>query len=117
MSDILLYIAGGSILLGAFFGLLAALGILRLPDLYTRMHAASKAGTLGAGLIFFAILILNLAPLNIGIILLSLAGFLFLLFTAPISAHLLARATYIAGYKPDASTQINALEEKDIDLY
>nr|WP_272210627.1 monovalent cation/H(+) antiporter subunit G [Marinicella sp. W31]MDC2876528.1 monovalent cation/H(+) antiporter subunit G [Marinicella sp. W31] len=42
-------------LAGALFALTAAIGVLRLPDLYSRMHAASKAGTVGAGLIFLAI--------------------------------------------------------------
>src|SRR5690606_16047940 len=39
---------------GSVFSLLAAVGLLRFPDLYTRMHAASKAGTIGSGLLLFA---------------------------------------------------------------
>ena len=42
-------------LVGAVFTLLAAIGIVRLPDLYTRMHAASKAGSVGAGFILIAV--------------------------------------------------------------
>ncbi len=42
------------LLSGALFALVAAIGIVRLPDLYTRMHAASKAGTVGSGLLLFA---------------------------------------------------------------
>ena len=41
---LLQYIAAAFVLVGAVFGLLAAIGIVRLPDLYTRLHAASKAG-------------------------------------------------------------------------
>ena len=39
---------------GAFFAFAAAIGVLRLPDLYSRMHAASKAGTVGSGLLLLA---------------------------------------------------------------
>ena len=49
------YIAGVLLLVGAMFSLLAAIGMLRLPDLYARMHAASKAGTMGSGLVLIAI--------------------------------------------------------------
>ena len=52
------YVAGIFMLAGSMFCLLAAVGILRLPDLYTRMHAASKAGTMGAGLLLAAIAII-----------------------------------------------------------
>ncbi|MEM8914940.1 MAG: monovalent cation/H(+) antiporter subunit G, partial [Pseudomonadota bacterium] len=42
-------IAGALVLFGSCFGLIAAIGVFRMPDLYVRMHAASKAGTLGVG--------------------------------------------------------------------
>ena len=45
------------LLVGAAFALIAAIGLLRLPDLYTRMHAASKAGTLGSGVLLIALAI------------------------------------------------------------
>ena len=48
------YLAATLMLIGAIFCALAALGVLRFPDLYTRLHAASKAGPLGAGLILLA---------------------------------------------------------------
>ncbi|CAN7480461.1 monovalent cation/H(+) antiporter subunit G [Pararhizobium sp. LjRoot235] len=81
---------------GSIFSLLAALGILRFPDLYTRMHAASKAGTVGSGLLLLAA---GLHALDIAILLRALAGFAFFVLTAPISAHLLAKAAHQAGYK------------------
>ena len=49
------YVASMMMIAGAIFSLLAAVGMLRLPDLYTRMHAASKAGIVGAGLILLAV--------------------------------------------------------------
>lgn len=105
--DILQYAAGVLILAGTVFSVLAAVGILRLPDLYTRMHAASKAGTMGSGLMLAAIAVVSLDG---SVILRALAGFLFLLLTAPLSAHLLARAAYAAGYSPSEMTVINDIE-------
>ncbi len=55
VEEIAAYAAGVLLLIGSVFSLLAAVGILRLPDLYTRMHAASKAGTMGSGLMLIAI--------------------------------------------------------------
>lgn len=82
------------LLFSAFFALTASLGILRFPDLYTRMHAASKAGTLASG---FALLAIAFIADGLPIILRAIAGILFFLLTAPISAHLLARAALISG--------------------
>ena len=109
IAELAAYLAGGIILVGAVFSLIAAIGILRLPDLYTRMHAASKAGTMGSGLTFVAIAVFSFdGP----VILRALVGFVFLLLTAPVSAHLLARAAYSAGYKPDVMTKIDDLADK-----
>lgn len=105
--EILGYVCGILLIVSAIFALAAAIGILRLPDLYTRTHAASKAGTLGAGLALIAIAIYSLDG---SVALRALAGFVFFLLTAPVSAHLLARAAYIAGYKPGENTTINELE-------
>lgn len=103
------YLAGIVMILGALFCLLAGFGILRLPDLYMRMHAASKAGTMGAGLSLAAI---ALVAFDGGVILRAIAGFVFLLLTAPVSTHLLARAAYLAGYSPSELTVTNEIESK-----
>jgi multicomponent Na+:H+ antiporter subunit G len=55
MSGIIDILTGLIIIVGAVFTLVAALGILRFPDLYSRSHAASKAGTLGSGLLLAAL--------------------------------------------------------------
>jgi multicomponent Na+:H+ antiporter subunit G len=85
--------AVGAVLLiaGGFFVLVAALGVLRLPDAFMRMHAATKAGTLGAGLVLVAAAVVfgELAVAVKGIVV-----FLFLLLTAPVAAHVLGRAAY-----------------------
>jgi len=83
-------------LAGAFFALAAAIGVLRLPDLYSRMHAASKAGTVGSGLLLLAAGIYS----GEGAILArAITGIVFLLLTAPVAAHLLAKAAHATGHK------------------
>ena len=78
---------------GGLFSVLAALGILRLPDFYTRMHAASKAGTIGSGLVLIAA---GLGSQDPAILIRALVGFVFFILTAPVSAHLLARAAHLS---------------------
>lgn len=104
MLEIASYVAGVLLLIGALFSVIAAIGIVRLPDLYTRMHSASKTGTMGAGLSFVAIAIV---AFDGPVILRAIVGFVFLMLTAPVSAHLLARAACLAGYKPANLTELN----------
>jgi len=85
------------VLLGAALTFVAALGLFRLPDLYTRMHAASKAGTVGSGLLLLAA---GLYSGELAVFARALAGFLFFILTAPVSAHLLARASHKTGHFP-----------------
>jgi len=95
--EIVAWIAALAIVAGGVFGLLAGVGMLRLPDLYTRMHAASKAGLVGAGLTFVGIAI---AAGDSSIVLRAVLGIVFLALTTPVSAHLLARAAIKAGHVP-----------------
>lgn len=83
------------IVVGALFALVAAIGINRLPDVYTRMHAASKAGTVGSGLLLIAV---GVHSQDLAVFGRALAGVLFFILTAPIAAHLLARAALKVGY-------------------
>lgn len=105
--EMLYYVAGALLIIGALFALLAVIGILRLPDIYTRMHAASKAGAVGSGAVLVAI---ALVSFDGAVILRAIAGIVFFMLTAPISAHLLARAAYAAGYKPWDKTVLDELE-------
>jgi multicomponent Na+:H+ antiporter subunit G len=82
-------IAGVLILGGAGFTLIAAIGIVRLPDLLTRMHASTKAGTLGSALVLAA---LATVFADTSITTKTVAAVLFLLLTAPIAAHMIGRA-------------------------
>jgi multicomponent Na+:H+ antiporter subunit G len=65
------------------------LGILRLPDVLTRMHASTKAGTLASALILVAV---ALEFQEMGVTAKAIAAILFLMLTAPIAAHMLGRS-------------------------
>ncbi|MBJ6120414.1 monovalent cation/H(+) antiporter subunit G [Sphingomonas mollis] len=79
--------------LGVGFLLVAAIGLVRLPDPFQRMHSATKAGTLGTSLIVLGVLLLDqTARLSTGLL-----TILFLLLTLPIGAQLLGRAAYLSG--------------------
>lgn len=76
--------------------LLAAIGLLRFPDFYSRAHAGTKAASLGAGLILCAaILPINDPDITIRVWL----TILFIFLTVPVAGHLLGRAAYLRGLK------------------
>ncbi len=76
---------------GAIFTLLGALGTLRMPDLYTRLQASTKAGTLGVSCIMVAAA-LHFMDLAVAVRAVLVVAFLFL--TAPVAAHIIARAAH-----------------------
>jgi multicomponent Na+:H+ antiporter subunit G len=88
------YLAALLVVVGSIFALTASIGLLRLPDLYTRMHAASKAGTLGSCVMLIA---LAVYADDLAVITRALGGVVFFLLTAPVSAHLLAKAAHASG--------------------
>jgi multicomponent Na+:H+ antiporter subunit G len=107
IAALLQYLAAVAVLAGAVFGLLAAIGVVRLPDLYTRLHAASKAGVVGSGLILIAVALISTdGP----VVLRAGLGVIFLLLSTPIAAHLLARAAHKAGELPTVSTTIEEID-------
>ena len=87
-------IAYGLMLIGALFTFIAAVGLLRLPDLFMRMHANTKSATLGIGFIMLGVAVYFS---EITTTTRALAVVIFLFITAPISSHLLARAAYFSG--------------------
>ena len=91
MSEIL---SSALILIGATFALLAGAGVVRMPDLFTRMQAATKASTLGIGCIILAVAV-HFGEL--GITTRALATIIFVFLTAPVAAHMIARAAYFVG--------------------
>lgn len=88
--------------------LVAGLGMLRMPDLLMRMHASSKAGTLGAVLILVAVAI-RFADTAIVMRVTLIVLFLFL--TAPLSAHMIARAGYRSGTPLSDETVVDEYRE------
>ncbi|WP_082145206.1 monovalent cation/H(+) antiporter subunit G [Microvirga massiliensis] len=79
---------------GAVICLIAAIGLLQLPDFFMRMHAATKAGVVGCGLVLIGVGFAYPSP----VIWMKIAiAIVFLLLTTPVTGHLLARAGYVAG--------------------
>lgn len=104
MSEILtalLVVAGG------LFALAAAVGVLRLPDVLIRMHASTKAGTLGCGLILVAVAV-HFG--ETGITARALAAIIFLIVTAPVAAHMIGRAAYRTGVPLWGQSVVDDLE-------
>lgn len=85
--------AGILIIIGTLFSFLSAIGILRLPDVYTRSHAASKSSTIGVLFTLVGTLIFFLVHEGVFSIRLILVIF-FVFLTAPVSAHLISRSAY-----------------------
>lgn len=82
---------------GLFFMVVGAVGVLRMPDVYTRLHAAGMTDTMGAGLILIG-LTFQAGPTLVAVRLMLVWAFL--LFTNPISTHALARAALSGGVRP-----------------
>ena len=95
--QVALVVSVGSMTIGLIFVLAGAIGVIRMPDFYTRMHAAGVTDTLGAELIIFGLM------LQSGFTLLSaklaLVGLLLFL-TSPTSTHAIANAAHKAKLKP-----------------
>lgn len=79
------------LLAGGGFCFIAGLGLVRMQDVYLRMHAATKAGTLGAGLILAAVAVYFADPGTVIRVLIAIA---FLVITAPVAAHMIGRTAY-----------------------
>jgi multicomponent Na+:H+ antiporter subunit G len=92
--DVLSWIA---IVSGLFFMIVGTIGILRMPDLFTRMHAAGMTDTMGAGLLILGMCL----QAGFGLVLVRLLlVYVFLMFTSPISSHAVARAALASGLVP-----------------
>lgn len=85
---------------GVFLGISGAVGVLRFPDFYTRIHAAGVTDTLSAGMILGGLMLqsgLTLVTMKLVFIL------LFLWITSPVASHALARAAMHSGWRPQLS--------------
>lgn len=93
---------------GGFFVLVGGIGALRLPNFYTRMHAASVTDTMATFLVLGGIMLQ--AGLSIATIkLVAILGFLLL--TSPTASYALANAALLSGMKPDAKAESNSEEQ------
>lgn len=96
------------ILLGLFFFFAGTVGILRLPDFYTRLHAAGKCDSLAAMLMICGIAIYNLQPFSFAALLISLKLFLvaaFVFIASPTATHAITEAALVLGVKPWKRTE------------
>ena len=91
------WLGNGLILLGMPFFLAGTIGLLRFPDVYTRLHALTKADNLGVGLIISGVLI---QTSSLSIILKLLLIWLLILFASATTCHLIARTASKRGIKP-----------------
>ncbi len=97
------------IFIGALFCFFAAVGILRMPDFFSRLQVVTKATTLGVGLCLLGVTA-YFQDIEVGSK--SLISFLFILLTNPVSAHLLARGAYMTGVGLSKETLFDDLEKK-----
>lgn len=104
MSAITEFLVSALILLGALFALLGSVGLARLPDFFTRLHGPTKATTLGVGAMVLASAIFFSAT-QPGFSLHEIAVMVFLFITAPVTAHLLAKAALHRHGNPQANRQ------------
>jgi multicomponent Na+:H+ antiporter subunit G len=86
-----------AVIIGALFMFLASLGVLRLGDFYARIHAPTKAATLGLAFLLAA---LALEVRDKDAVTKAVLAMLFIGMTAPVGAHILARAAYRRGMRP-----------------
>lgn len=100
METLLSYASWACLLLGAGFCLVGGVGLLRLPDFYSRLHGGSLTDTLGAGLVLLGLMFqsgLSLATVKLVLIA------LFLLLAGPVATHAIARAARHSGLRPHST--------------
>jgi multicomponent Na+:H+ antiporter subunit G len=88
------WVSAGLFIAGATFGLLAGIGLLRMPDVFTRMQASTKASTLGLGCLLASVALRN-PELSFVVRAASIAAFMLL--TSAVAAHVIARAAARSG--------------------
>jgi multicomponent Na+:H+ antiporter subunit G len=115
--DIIIYVFLG---VGVFFNVLAGVGLLRFPDVYTRLHAGTKCTTFGSIFIIGSVVLIGLKDwwfennLNGSVLAIHSAfALIAILLTNPVGAHAIARAAHKSGVMP-AQAVIDELEEKSV---
>jgi len=97
-------IGSSLIVIGLLFDFFGCVGLIRLPDVYTRLQASAKCVTLGTcGILFGLFLVKGFSATGIK----ALLCLLFIILTSPVSAHVLAKGAYRAGVKPCGATVVD----------
>ena len=96
IAEIAALLGSAIVLLGSVFMVIGALGVIRMPDVFTRLHATSVSDTFGVGLILIGLILVGGLTL-VSVKLAFLLAFLFL--TGPVATHAVARAALDAGVK------------------
>jgi len=109
--NVLIYVLLG---IGALFNGLGAVALIRFPDVYTRIHGATKCTTFGSIFSILGVVVYGAVrggPVGFGMVIRALLALVFLLLTNPTGSHALARAAHRAGIKPFKAV-VDRLEEK-----
>ena len=108
MNEMNVIIGSAFIAIGLLFDFFGCLGLIRFPDVYNRLQASAKCVTMGTcGILFGLFLFKGFTATGIK----ALLCLIFILLTAPVSAHALARAAYRSGVKPCDCTVIDQYSE------
>lgn len=107
MSIVATYLSWALLVLGGLLCISGSVGLLRFPDFYTRMHAASVTDTLATGMILVGLMLQAPSWIVLGKLFMILV---FVLLTGPTAGHALAKAALHSGLKPLLPGQSGALE-------
>jgi multicomponent Na+:H+ antiporter subunit G len=107
VSEILMWVLIG---MGSVFLIIGGVGLLRLPDFYSRIHAAGMTDTMGAWLVLVGLLFAGAGWLVNAKLLMLL---FFLMLTSPLSSHALAKAAYLRGLKPMIGADLHREDDDD----
>jgi multicomponent K+:H+ antiporter subunit G len=113
LTEIAQWLAAAMLLVAAFFALVGAIGFVRLPDFYMRLHAPTKASTLGVGGVLLASMLVAASNGRAGFAELLITLFIFV--TAPVSANMLAQAALHLGLGGRAAPPDDAVPERRTD--
>ncbi len=101
-------LASVMMILGTFLTVVACVGLLRFPDVYCRMHAAGKAGTLGVSLLILAPMLYFVSS-EAWVFVRGAFAIYFQFLTTPAATHILARASYVSDYALHERTAVDDL--------
>ena len=109
MSAVAGVLIAATMIVGTFLVLIASIGLVRFPDVFCRMHAAGKAGTMGISLIIISSVIC-FAGVDNSILVRGLLAIFFQFLTTPTATHLLARSSYVRNYSLTDRTVVDELQ-------